>query len=100
MAKPTRDRPIAYDPLSKRVIQFGGNQQYGLQTTMAYAGTAWSTLVSPETAKATDAPPGGTASAVTDQSLDTIIMQAQNSANNPYGVATYPPTTWAWNGST
>ena len=77
---------IGYDPVSRRVIQFGGNSQGSGDTTSAYEG-AWSMLQPAHT------PPRGPAAAATDMKAGTLVMLA-GSADRP-GLA----TTWTWSGS-
>jgi len=94
---------IAYDPISKRLIQFGGNSQGNFSATLGYDGTAWTTLISNDaflTAGTAAEPQGGPASAATDESSGQIVMLAQNSSYQAYFPASGAPTTWTWNGST
>jgi hypothetical protein len=93
---------IAYDPISKRVIQFGGDSQGVNNATLAYDGTSWSTLQAAGNG-GPNVPPGGPASAATDESTGQIVMVAQNisyaeaQAEGP--TTPGPPTTWTWNGT-
>jgi hypothetical protein len=77
---------VGYDPVSKRVIQFGGNSQGSDDTTSAYDGS-WSML------KPAHTPPPGPAAATTDMNSSTLVLLA-GAADRP-GLA----TTWTWSGS-
>jgi hypothetical protein len=77
----------AYDPISRRLIQFGGfSQGYGAET-QAYDGQAWR-MLQPSTV-----PPAGPALAATDDSTGEIVMITA-SVDHPNLTAT-----WTWNGS-
>jgi|HubBroStandDraft_6_1064221.scaffolds.fasta_scaffold24849_4 hypothetical protein len=77
----------AYDPISRRLIDFGGFAQgYGDETT-AYDGQRWR-MLQPSTV-----PPAGPALAATDDSTGEIVM-ITGSVDHPALTAT-----WTWNGS-
>lgn len=78
---------IAYDPISKRLIQFGGSEQSVTSQTQAYDGTGW-TLLDPQTI-----PTPGSAIAATDEAAGQIVMVTL-SPDHPALLAT-----WTWNGS-
>ena len=87
---------VAYDPVSRRLIEFGGDQQWAFDGTMTYDGTAWATLDPPNLSGQAlpNLPPGGPALAATDESAGQIVMLADS--------VDYPnlATTWTWDGST
>jgi hypothetical protein len=92
---------MAYDPISRRLIEFGGSIQGSLNSTLAYDGTTWTTLTPNSETLGPGVPPWGPASAATDEATGQIIMLAQN-ANYGFlaGSGTpSPPTTWTWTGT-
>lgn len=78
---------IAYDPISKRLIQYGGSGQASTDQTQAYDGTSWK-LLDPQTV-----PQGGPPMAATDENTGQIVMLTP-SPDHPDLLAT-----WTWNGS-
>ena len=87
----TLQAAIAYDPISHRVIQFGGFDQAPENGTLAYDGTSWTTLTSP---LGTSGPGGGPSSAATDEATAQIVL-----LSGPGFSSGGAPTTWTWNGS-
>jgi hypothetical protein len=77
----------AYDPISRRLIQFGGTSQAPNDETQAFDGVGWH-LLQPSTV-----PPAGPALAATDDSTGEIVMLT-GSIDHPNLTAT-----WTWNGS-
>jgi|GEM_PF-6294893 len=81
------DSAAAYDPISRRLVQFGGTSQAPNDETQAYDGGGWR-LLQPSTV-----PPAGSALAATDESTDEIVMITY-SVDHPDLTST-----WTWNGS-
>jgi len=79
---------VAYDPMSRRLIQFGGTSRAPSDATTAYDGTGWTTLHRAAT------PPFGTALAATDETANQIVLLAY-SVDHPQLA-----TTWIWDGRT
>ncbi len=82
----------AYDPISRRVIQFGGMLQGGFGDVLAYDGAAWHFL--------TDSTPNelqGTALAFTDEAAGQIVMLA---GVESWTASPHVPATWTWDGGT
>lgn len=77
----------AYDPISRRLVQFGGTSQAPNDETQAYDGQGWR-LLQPSTV-----PPAGPALAATDDLTGEIVMITE-SLDHPNLTAT-----WTWNGS-
>jgi hypothetical protein len=78
---------IGYDPISRRVIQFGGNSQGADNQTAAYDGSGWAAVTPAHV------PPPGPAAAATDETANRLLLVA-GSVDHP-ALA----TTWTWNGS-
>jgi hypothetical protein len=80
---------LAWDPISRRMIQFGGGVQQPYQDTAAYDGHQW-TFLAPATV-----PPQGYGSAVTDVEHGQLVMLAGSldRFNRPTET-----TTWTWDG--
>lgn len=78
---------VGYDPISRRVIQFGGQIQGNVDQTAAFDGSSW-TLLQP-----VHVPPYGAAVGATDAALGYLVVLA-NPLDNP-NLA----TTWTWNGA-
>jgi hypothetical protein len=81
------DAGVGYDPISRRIIQFGGRSQGGDDQTAAFDGHAWTVL------HPVHVPPYGPAVAATDVASGNLVMLA-NSLDHP-NLA----TTWTWNGA-
>ena len=79
---------IAYDPISKRLIQFGGSQQYATSDTYAYDGAAWSRL---QPATVPPGTPGGLAA--TDETAGQVVLVARPVDHPDLA------TTWTWSGA-
>jgi hypothetical protein len=77
---------IAYDPISRRLIQFGGSEQNPVNDVLAYDGTHWVKL------DPTTVPPAGPAAAATDETAGQIVLLTAN-LDNPKLTAT-----WTWDG--
>lgn len=80
------DTGIAWDPISQRVIQYGGGVQQPFDTTAAWDGSRW-TFLSPKTI-----PPPGTARAATDEARGQLLLVAGSASQQPSA------TTWRWSG--
>lgn len=84
---------VAYDPISQRVIEFGGGQQYAFNGTMAYDGTEWAVVQLPDPSNPPGIPPGDDASAATDGTAGQIVMLTGAEGSSSQA------STWTWSGS-
>lgn len=78
---------VGFDPISRRVIQFGGTSQGPVNDTAAFDGQSWMVL-SP-----VQVPPYGTAVAALDEGSGHLVLVA-SSVDHPLLTST-----WTWSGS-
>jgi hypothetical protein len=81
------DAAVAWDPVSRRLIQFGGSGQDGADETLGYDGERWRKLAP------ANVPEAGDATAATDESAGRIVVVTENREHENL------TATWTWDGT-
>ena len=87
----------AYDPITHRVISYGGFEQNDVQETFAWDGVQWAVVGKPALGRPFPDPawPGSTAAAATDPVTASILMVAHSTGAPNLAVS---PATWRFDG--